>query len=403
MIFLFQDFAIASSFTLFLSLILMPYRGASQLYKRSRRLLSYALLAFMLQFVMQRVGQFRLNSDDSLALLVNVLFFMPVIFLIFEASLLLLTNGKVPKRYRLATYVCYPAAIALALLNCCLSSAELSLAEFAEHACCVVFMSHLLVSYTVTYKVYQRLRRRLDNYYDFDAIRLVYFMRYAAISAMSIAVFSPFVLFIGNHLAICILNAAICLVLIYFTMRFVDYEHVMDKIWIANTHAESDVPDAEDADAAMTGEERDADGGKGSVADGSEAAAQRSYDYAEKLSKWVGERKHLQQNLTIMQLAKEIGTNQKYLSRYFNEVLDTTFRDWLNGLRMVDAKRMLADEDNKTIEAIAFECGFSSRTHFHSLFVKRFGKTPLQYKSECQRQKNNEGSGITPPQQRLRE
>lgn len=133
-----------------------------------------------------------------------------------------------------------------------------------------------------------------------------------------------------------------------------------------------------------------------------EMQARHSYDYSEKLAKWVGERKHLQQNLTIMQLAKEIGTNQKYLSRYFNEVLDTTFRNWLNGLRIVDAKRMLADEDNKTTEAIAFECGFSSRTHFHSLFVKHFGKIPLQYKSECQRQKNNEGSGIT-HQQRLRE
>lgn len=128
-----------------------------------------------------------------------------------------------------------------------------------------------------------------------------------------------------------------------------------------------------------------------------EMQSRHSYDYSEKLAKWVGERKHLQQNLTIMQLAKEIGTNQKYLSRYFNEVLDTTFRNWLNGLHMVDAKRMLADEDNKTIEAIAFECGFSSRTHFHSLFVKHFGKILLQYKSECQSQKNNEGSGITPP------
>lgn len=89
---------------------------------------------------------------------------------------------------------------------------------------------------------------------------------------------------------------------------------------------------------------------------------------------------HRSQNLTIVILAKEIGTNQKYLSRYFNETCNLSFRDWLNDLRMQEAKKILLDNSNITVESIASECGFTSRTHFHTLFVKMFGMTPSQYR-----------------------
>ena len=94
----------------------------------------------------------------------------------------------------------------------------------------------------------------------------------------------------------------------------------------------------------------------------------------------LADNNNCKQNLTIVILAKEIGTNQKYLSRYFNETCNLSFRDWLNDLRMQEAKKILLDNSNITVESIASECGFTSRTHFHALFVKMFGMTPSQYR-----------------------
>ena len=103
-------------------------------------------------------------------------------------------------------------------------------------------------------------------------------------------------------------------------------------------------------------------------------------DLTSKLTEWTNQKKYCKQNLTIVILAKEIGTNQKYLSRYFNETCNLSFRDWLNDLRMQEAKKILLDNSNITVESIASECGFTSRTHFHTLFVKMFGMTPSQYR-----------------------
>ncbi len=62
--------------------------------------------------------------------------------------------------------------------------------------------------------------------------------------------------------------------------------------------------------------------------------------------------------------------------------MGTSFYDWLAAYRVEEAKRLLADPKAKlfTIEQIAEEVGYNSKSAFNKAFKKFTGKTPSEYK-----------------------
>lgn len=95
----------------------------------------------------------------------------------------------------------------------------------------------------------------------------------------------------------------------------------------------------------------------------------------------IFEEEHLYLNpkLTIMDLAQAIGTNRTYISNYLNNVLGTTFFDYVNQYRLSHAERLLR-QTKMPIEEIADRSGFNSRSTFRRAFLKRFGCAPSQYR-----------------------
>ena len=86
---------------------------------------------------------------------------------------------------------------------------------------------------------------------------------------------------------------------------------------------------------------------------------------------------YLNQHLTITELASIIGTNRTYLSDYFNSVLNTSFYDYINDLRLKRAEEMLSTPNlGKTIEEISELCGYNSGTTFRRYFAKKHGVSP---------------------------
>jgi len=76
-------------------------------------------------------------------------------------------------------------------------------------------------------------------------------------------------------------------------------------------------------------------------------------------------------------LSVEIGATTKNLSRAINSYLKKSSFDLINELRVEEAKKRLrAHADSFTIDSVAEECGFRSRSTFYAAFKKAEGKTP---------------------------
>ncbi len=105
------------------------------------------------------------------------------------------------------------------------------------------------------------------------------------------------------------------------------------------------------------------------------------FPFAQKIDLYMNNEKlYLNPKLTITELASELGTNRTYLSDYLNNQLNTNFYEYVNDFRVKEACMMLISGTTENLEIIAETCGFNSLSTFRRSFVKKMGKTPLQYK-----------------------
>lgn len=86
-------------------------------------------------------------------------------------------------------------------------------------------------------------------------------------------------------------------------------------------------------------------------------------------------------NLKSSEVAKKIQLTTHQFSQLLNDNLHKNFAAFINEYRIDAAKKILEEKNNFTLEAIAYECGFNSKSTFYTHFKKMEGKTPAQFRS----------------------
>ena len=71
------------------------------------------------------------------------------------------------------------------------------------------------------------------------------------------------------------------------------------------------------------------------------------------------------------------------LSQLLNEKLNVNFYTFINKYRIQEARRILTEEPDKSIIAIAYDVGFNSKSSFYEAFSKFTGKTPYRYRKDA--------------------
>lgn len=94
---------------------------------------------------------------------------------------------------------------------------------------------------------------------------------------------------------------------------------------------------------------------------------------------------YLNNSLSLGELARKLNTNTTYLSKVINDITGENFSNYLNNLRIKEACRLLSDSANRhlTIEAIAQQVGFNSKSSFNSSFKKITRCTPSEFMSSA--------------------
>lgn len=96
------------------------------------------------------------------------------------------------------------------------------------------------------------------------------------------------------------------------------------------------------------------------------------------------EKVFLQRDLKLKEVADKLGTSVHHLSQVLNERIGASFPDFVNRLRVEEAKKMLIAGDDSKMESIALDTGFNNKVSFNKAFKKFTGLTPSQYKMQLQ-------------------
>lgn len=95
---------------------------------------------------------------------------------------------------------------------------------------------------------------------------------------------------------------------------------------------------------------------------------------------WVQEKRYCEYDNTRDQIATELKTTKDILHLYFTTRIGVDFRTWRTGLRIEEAKRLLLENREASINIVAEVSGFSDKSNFHRQFVKIVGCSPKQWR-----------------------
>ena len=87
-------------------------------------------------------------------------------------------------------------------------------------------------------------------------------------------------------------------------------------------------------------------------------------------------------NLKVATIAKKLHVQPSQVSFLLNHHLGYGFPHFINTYRIEYAKELLHSNEDKTFEALGYECGFNSKSTFFAAFKKITGMTPSQWKAQ---------------------
>ena len=107
-----------------------------------------------------------------------------------------------------------------------------------------------------------------------------------------------------------------------------------------------------------------------------------SAEYSSRLIAHISENKpYLNPDLSLRDLAKQIDIHPNHLSWILNNSIGLNFNEFINQYRIEAFKTNAKAQENAylTIEGLAYESGFNSKTVFNTYFKKETGLTPRQF------------------------
>jgi len=92
------------------------------------------------------------------------------------------------------------------------------------------------------------------------------------------------------------------------------------------------------------------------------------------------ERHYANPDIDLSMIITHLATNRTYLFHAFKSVMQKTPLEYINEIKLSEAKKMLETHYEFTLEDIWEACGFNSRSAFYRLFSDRYRISPAAYR-----------------------
>lgn len=98
--------------------------------------------------------------------------------------------------------------------------------------------------------------------------------------------------------------------------------------------------------------------------------------------KWEKTPYYKEAGLTIEQVATQLNTNRTYLSNYVNQIKQQSFKEWINQLRIEEAKRLMLEKPTLHVGEIGMMVGLPDKSNFGRIFTRSCGVSPQIWRKQ---------------------
>lgn len=335
--------------------------GRSAVYERSRWLVSAATMLLGIHNLIQFFGHFR-EESNTLCWTINLAFYVIITPLYNAGELNLLRAGNNMKgrylRYAIFIIICYVIfAVGYFTDTLVNDEAPWKTATFIVAVC--YFLGVVELSRTLLHDM-KVVSTRLN---DDELEERHQALRYTASSMHWVIITSLATPWVGMSTSF-LLNSIFGLVvfgmLIWFIVEFLLYGSNMTEL--------IEVSD-EITEAVMKEEESRSE----------QEMQQDSFATAQqRIEQWVSQRHYTNPNVTISSALNEMDISVTALNFYLEQnTIVSNYRKWLPYLRIEEAKRIMLEHPEYSLDAVASECGYANKSSLSHAFKAQEGVTPL--------------------------
>lgn len=340
---------------------------------------SFLICSFMMFYTISQYGS-ELIWDWEMFTMLTIYIVVHFSTCIISYSMLALLKTERHKGQNLFMPGLFVSAIVAFML---LESYKTQNMRYFAAVCLVAVIAFLIqsVTYIVYFdKAYKQSLKDMENYYDEDESHKIKWVRFCYIISMLTNIFFLVYLclfwFLDYKMEIAALYTFwYLLYFLYLTSNFLSFLSTHKLVLDAVAHR------------ALTGGDLNLSLGEGRK---SRRNKENKEDYSNKenefkkieksLQLWVSQKRYCEYDKSREEIAAELNTTKEALHHYFMTRKGVDFKTWRTELRIEEAKKMLIENEDFSINIIGEMSGFSDRSNFHRQFVKIVGCSPKHWR-----------------------
>ena len=244
----------------------------------------------------------------------------------------------------------------------------------------VLFILNCSLHILIFHRTYMRGVRRMEQYYDEDQDNKIKWIRFSYIMMMLTQMFILVYLILPRgFMKIYVLWYV--LFMVYFTAHFISFlgsHKLLLDAFAYRTLSGQEIKERIERRKKERMSKRDVPVVHDEIITGQELMRlERS------IAQWVKEKRYKEYDKTREQIAKELNTTKELLHLYFSTKLGIDFKTWRTNLRIEEAKRLILEHPDMSLNIVAELSGFSDRSNFHHQFTKIVGCSPKQWRDSA--------------------
>jgi len=353
-----------------LLIIKVPDNAGHMSYSRVKNICAITMLLFGSEIFFQWLIRFFLEIADPM------LSVSAYLFTFCMANLMIMSGfcstmaprlfGRRQRLYAISVLVFY-----LILLTVVYLLPRGRLQSYGVLLCCVILFLLACVCIYKSIVIYRSAINDLRTYYSDVVENMIRWMPGVGFGIMAFMLSAPITCLCPRWIGINQLALGI-IMMIYAFVCIISFSFDYNKVALAITAPASD-QDTDEPESAENKETRSA------VSSLNESLRDILH---EKEQRWVERGGYRTPGITIEHVARDMGTNRSYLSRYLNEECHVNFYEWVAQLRIDEAQSLMSTHPSMLIEQIATRVGFTSASTFSSTFKKIVGITPNKWRNQ---------------------